>query len=78
MKCLRVFITPDVGSHTSLFAVAGGGFKREDSGQYFEPVAKRGTPSKHARDDALAARLWVWTEEEMRKRKLIDWVYLPT
>jgi NAD(P)-dependent dehydrogenase (short-subunit alcohol dehydrogenase family) len=71
LRCFGVYKTPDQGSFTSLFAVAGPEFEQSDSGGYFVPVAERATASAYARNEKLSNELWDWTESEMRSRKLI-------
>ncbi|VUC26602.1 unnamed protein product [Clonostachys rosea] len=71
LRCFGVYKTPDQGSFTSLFAVAGPEFEKKDSGGYFVPVAKSATPSAYAKNEKLRDELWDWTESEMRARKLI-------
>lgn len=36
------------------------------SGGYYEPVGVPGKESKEARDEELSARLWEWTEGELK------------
>ncbi|KAK6956751.1 hypothetical protein Daesc_002031 [Daldinia eschscholtzii] len=36
-----------------------------ENGQYYEPVGKKTAPSKLARDEALADKLWEWTSNEL-------------
>ncbi|EON99713.1 putative short-chain dehydrogenase reductase protein [Phaeoacremonium minimum UCRPA7] len=36
------------------------------SGEYYTPVGVHGNASPQARDDALARKLWEWTEEELK------------
>jgi hypothetical protein len=71
LKCLSVYKTADEGSYGSLFAVAGEGFKKEESGAYFVPVAKKGKESKKAKDEVLARELWEWTEQTMKQKSWI-------
>ncbi|KAK9775331.1 putative short chain dehydrogenase protein [Seiridium cardinale] len=59
------------GALSSMYAIASPEFDRESSGAYLVPYAKVGTPSVLARDAELADRLWTWSEEEMRKRRLL-------
>jgi NAD(P)-dependent dehydrogenase (short-subunit alcohol dehydrogenase family) len=72
LRCLGVYIKPEEGAYTSLFAVAGESLRKEDSGKYFVPFGKLATPSKMAQNMELAERLWDWTEKEMREKKLIQ------
>jgi len=71
LRYLGVFMTPEEGSYTSLFAVAGTELKDQDSGSYHIPFGKKKTPSKMAQDVDLAEKLWNWTEKEMRSKGFI-------
>lgn len=71
LRILQVYKSPDQGSYGSLFAIASPEFHAEDSGHYFVPTAKRGTPSKSAKEDKLARELWNWTEAELSKKGII-------
>jgi NAD(P)-dependent dehydrogenase (short-subunit alcohol dehydrogenase family) len=72
LRTLGAYSPPSEGALNSLFAVASPEFKGSYSGEYFVPGQKKKQPSKVARDMELAGRLWDWTEEEMRKRKLLE------
>jgi len=72
LRLLGVYIKPDEGAYTSLFAVAGESLKKEDSGKYFVPFGKLTTPSKKAQNTELAERLWDWTEKEMKEKGFIQ------
>ncbi|KAI5849155.1 oxidoreductase [Tricharina praecox] len=68
---------PD-GTLNQLFC-ATGPVKPEDSGHYYVPVGIKdddawytSRPSKLASDDALASRLWEWSEEQVRKHAPIS------
>ncbi|KAI1473078.1 NAD(P)-binding protein [Daldinia caldariorum] len=37
-----------------------------ENGQYYEPVGKKAGPSKLAGDEALAEKLWEWTNNELK------------
>ncbi|OTB09802.1 hypothetical protein K445DRAFT_380653 [Daldinia sp. EC12] len=37
-----------------------------ENGQYYEPVGKKAGPSKLAKDEALADKLWEWTSNELK------------
>ena len=63
---------PEPGSHTTLFAAASQDFTREQSGLYFVPIAQERKPSKHAVDEEMGEKLWVWTESEMGKGGWIE------
>jgi len=72
LRCFGVYIKPEEGSFTSLFAAASPEFKQEDSGMYFVPFGKRTQPSKKATDANLAEKLWDWTKAEMEKKGFIE------
>jgi len=72
LRCFGVYMNPEQGAYTSLFAVASREFRREDSGSYFVPFGKKTAPSKKARDEVLAEKLWEWTETEMRGKGFIE------
>ena len=57
----------DTGAWTSVYCAASPEMKREQSGSYFERIAKAGTQSCKAKDMALAAKLEEWTKELMAK-----------
>jgi hypothetical protein len=50
------------GVRNQLWASVGKGVQ---SGEYYEPVGVGGTASAFGKDDALAKRLWEWTEKEL-------------
>ncbi|CEN60546.1 hypothetical protein ASPCAL02982 [Aspergillus calidoustus] len=72
LRAVGAYSPPRDGAFNSVFAVASPEFKVADSGEYFVPGQKKKQPSKVARDMELAGRLWKWTEEELRKRELLD------
>lgn len=41
------------------------------SGTYYEPVGVPGKESAMARDEALAKRLWEWTENEVKGAEML-------
>ncbi|KAK6524519.1 hypothetical protein TWF281_011426 [Arthrobotrys megalospora] len=57
---------PEKGCLGSLFAVASNNFKREWSGSYMVPTAKKGWTWRWANDKALQEKLWTWSEEQLR------------
>ncbi|KAJ9609170.1 hypothetical protein H2200_006942 [Cladophialophora chaetospira] len=71
LRCMGAYITPEQGSFNSLWAVAGKEVTVEISGHYLVPVGETKTPSKQAQDVDLSARLWEWTEREMREKALL-------
>ncbi len=66
-KFLGAYIPADEGSYTNLFTLASKDFKQEQSGKYFERVAKSGLQSCQAKDMNLADQLEKWTSKEMAK-----------
>lgn len=71
LNCLGAFSPVEQGAYTSVFCVASQEFGGNMSGEYLEPVAKIGTPSKAAKNTKLAKKLWSWTEAEMRRKDLL-------
>ncbi|KAF3152292.1 hypothetical protein EYR41_006600 [Orbilia oligospora] len=57
---------PDKGALGSLFAAASNDFKRDWSGSYMVPTAKKGWTWRWANDKDLQEKLWKWTEDQMR------------
>jgi NAD(P)-dependent dehydrogenase (short-subunit alcohol dehydrogenase family) len=57
----------DTGSWTSVFCVASPEFKKEQSGTYFERIAKAGWQSGNAKDMKLAKKLDTSTRDKMVK-----------
>jgi NAD(P)-dependent dehydrogenase (short-subunit alcohol dehydrogenase family) len=72
LRFFGVYIEPEQGSFTSLYAAASPDFKAEDSGAYFVPIAQKGKPSTMANNPELAEKLWAWTENEMRSKGFIQ------
>jgi NAD(P)-dependent dehydrogenase (short-subunit alcohol dehydrogenase family) len=72
LRCFGVYIKPEQGSFTSLYAAASAEFTAEDSGDYFAPIARKSKPSKKANDPELTEKLWNWTENEMRTKGFIQ------
>jgi hypothetical protein len=60
-----LYTDADAGSWTSVFCAASPQMKAEQSGTYFERIAKAGLQSSYAKDMDLAARLEIWTKGEM-------------
>ncbi|TPX18829.1 uncharacterized protein E0L32_011508 [Thyridium curvatum] len=59
----------DRGAWTSVFCVASPDMRAEQSGTFFERIARAGTAiSSKAKDEKLEARLEEWTREEMEKK----------
>lgn len=65
-KVLGAYIDADRGSYTSVYCVASQELRPEDSGIYFERIAKRnGSTSAKAKDMRLAGKLYEYTEDIM-------------
>ncbi|KAF3912358.1 hypothetical protein AA313_de0207123 [Arthrobotrys entomopaga] len=60
--------TPAKGALTAIFSAASDDFKREWSGCYMVPTAKKGWLFGKANDKALQEKLWSWSEEELKKK----------
>jgi hypothetical protein len=56
-------VTVEEGAKNQLWCCTSGDVK---SGTYYEPIGKAEQESSQARDDALAEKLWRWTEEELK------------
>jgi hypothetical protein len=67
-------LSTDQGSWTQLFAIAGKGFDAALSGNYLEPIAKKGTVKmpRGVTPEDLQDRLWKWTESEMKAKGFIS------
>jgi NAD(P)-dependent dehydrogenase (short-subunit alcohol dehydrogenase family) len=65
-------IDADKGSWTSVFCAASLHMTKEQSGTYFQRIAKPGWQSSCAKDLELAAKLEEWTVEEMKKGGWIE------
>jgi hypothetical protein len=70
-RLLGLYITIDQCSYNSLFVSASDKFSAEGSGQYFKPFAKKAAASRQANDMKMAAKLWEWTEKEMKGKGLL-------
>ncbi|CRG85377.1 putative oxidoreductase C736,13 [Talaromyces islandicus] len=70
-RCVGILDKVENGSLSSIFAIASDDFKRADSGSYVVPYAKIGQPSKLARDEDLASKLWAWTADQFREKGLL-------
>jgi len=58
---------PPMGAITQLYAATNPELKLSDSGRYFIPWARVGTPRKGTQDLDLAMKLWDFLEEEVRR-----------
>jgi len=71
LNAFGVYIPVEKGAYTSVYCIASGNVKPEESGHYFVPIAKLGKASKFARNQELAEKLWSWTEKEFEQKKLL-------
>ena len=71
-KAVGAFYDADKGAWTSVFCAASPEMKKEQSGTYFQRIAKPGWESATAKDLKLAERLEMWTKEEMVKRGFVE------
>lgn len=60
---------PGKGAWNILWCAAASSLKPEDNGSYFMPIGKKTTASKNGEDEALAAKLWEWSEKSLGKDK---------
>ena len=58
---------PTMGAISLLYAATSPELKRLDSGKYFIPWARPGTPKKGTQDVELATKLWDFLEEDVKK-----------
>jgi hypothetical protein len=72
LKFFGEYTDADTGSWTSVFCVASPAMKSEQSGTYFERIAKKGSQSGLAKDMVLAAKLEDWTKSEMKKEGWVE------
>ncbi len=72
MKCLGILDEQAKGAWSSLWAIAGRDFLRENSGAYVVPYARIGTPSRFAQNEELAEKLWTWTEAQLSSKHLLQ------
>lgn len=63
-----IFTSVDQGVRNQLWASVS---KDVKSGEYYEPVGIGGAVSPLGEDDALAQRIWDWTEKEL-ERYVVD------
>ncbi|KAF3915160.1 hypothetical protein ABW20_dc0104280 [Dactylellina cionopaga] len=63
---LGLAATPEKGALTTIFTAASNDFKREWSGGYMVPTAKKGWLYMKANDLDLQDKLWKWTEGELK------------
>ncbi|KAK4139572.1 uncharacterized protein C8A04DRAFT_15738 [Dichotomopilus funicola] len=68
-KVATAFIGVDVptGTLNQLWASTS---KEVVSGTYYEPIGRAGLGKPHTNDDALAKRLWDWTEKELKDERI--------
>lgn len=56
-----------MGAITPAYAMTSPDLKRADSGQYFNPWARRGTPKHGAQDVDLAMKLWEYLDQDIER-----------
>jgi len=61
-----MYPTP-MGAITPLYAATSSELTKSDSGRYFIPWARAGTPRKGTQDLDVALKLWDFLEEEVKK-----------
>lgn len=72
LKFFGGYTDGDTGSWTSVFCAASPAMRAEQSGTYFERIAKKGSQSGPAKDMVLAAKLEDWTKNEMKKEGWVE------
>ncbi|KIW14279.1 hypothetical protein PV08_07061 [Exophiala spinifera] len=70
-RLLRILDEPERGASSSLWAIASKDFEESSSGAYIVPYMKIGKPSAAAMDGTLASKLWNWTEDQLRQKRLL-------
>ncbi|KAJ5128172.1 hypothetical protein N7448_008951 [Penicillium atrosanguineum] len=70
-RLFGLYISIDQCSYNSLYVSASDRFSADDSGQYFTPIAKKAAANCQANDMKMAAKLWEWTEREMKEKGLL-------
>ena len=63
----KLTISPDVGCYTQIELCTSPKVTVEDGGSYYLSTLKS-APSEYGQDDALADRLWEYTEQQLRDR----------
>jgi NAD(P)-dependent dehydrogenase (short-subunit alcohol dehydrogenase family) len=66
-----VGISKEEGAKTQLWCSFSQDAK---SGSYYEPIGKAGKEAMIARDDELSAKLWKWTDKELKAHGAPGWV----
>lgn len=60
----------ETGSYTQIYCAASPEVTLGDSGEYYAPIAKKGSgmnaPDKYATDKNLAEKLYEWSEAELK------------
>lgn len=60
--------TTEIGSFNQIACCTSPEVTVQDGGAYYIPVLKKSVPSGFGQDEALADKLWDYTEEELRGR----------
>ena len=58
-----------MGAITQLYAATNPDFTKEDSGRYFIPWARSGTPKKGTQNLELALKLWDFLEDDLNDKE---------
>ena len=53
------------GAITPMYAATYGEFKKDDSGRFFKPWARKGKPGKGMQDIKLASKLWEFLDKSV-------------
>lgn len=69
--CTGLMVTEQTGALSSLWTAASPEFPRTASGSYVVPTARVSKASAFGQDDALAEKLWTWTEEQLRAKGVL-------
>jgi retinol dehydrogenase 12 len=56
-----------MGAITPAYAMTSPDLARSDSGQFFNPWARRGTPARRVQDIDLAMKLWEYLERDVER-----------
>ena len=60
---------PPMGAITQLYAATSPDLTTKDSGRYFIPWARPGTPKQGTQDVELALKLWEYLEHEIEGKQ---------
>ncbi|KAE9380289.1 NAD(P)-binding protein [Stipitochalara longipes BDJ] len=71
LNAFGAYIPIEKGAYTSVFCAASEKLMPEMSGEYFVPLGKLGKASKIANNAELAEKLWVWSEKEFERKRML-------